>query len=97
MLRLSILSGFTDNVVEAINYIRINDALGNNYTMSAYRGKLTGIEIICSLRRFCNSFVGFPLDAEDSTMKMGGALDPTLPIPRLSRDAVRNICFLTKA
>jgi hypothetical protein len=46
---------------------------------STFRGTSTGIEILCSLRRFCNTFAGFSNDSDQSGTDIGDALDTSLP------------------
>lgn len=61
---------------------------GDGGRASVYRGRTTGVEIMRSLRYLCDSFVGFPINADHAAAKMVGALDsqatleslPTAPV-----------------
>ena len=87
----------TDDGVETIDYARETETSNGDDTVSVYRGNSTGVEIVCNLRRLCNSFVGFKVDPYNSVMKMANALDSSFPVHYLSLDSMASVCFPSEA
>lgn len=52
-------------------------------SMSIYRGRTTGVEIMRSLLHLCDNFVGFSLDDNHPATKMVSALDYQAPFEKL--------------
>lgn len=71
--------------------------LSDDRAVTPYRGKPSGIEILCHLLRFCNMRVGLADDSGVSIKKLISALDHSFPLHYISLDSMTNVFIPTLA
>lgn len=71
---------FSRHPADALGLDLKNEALGS---MSDYRGRTTGVEVLRSLRHLCDNFVGFSVDPDHPATRIVSALDYDAPFEKL--------------
>jgi hypothetical protein len=62
-------------------------------SISAYRGRTTGVEVIQGLRNLCDTFLGDSIDYSSPVANIAAALDIETPFQRLPVDSSANLSF----
>lgn len=76
-----------------VDTLYLDSHQGDGGRASVYRGRTTGVEIMRSLRHLCDSFVGFPINADHAAAKMVSALDSQATLENLPTASVGKSFF----